>query len=83
MILSLQDMRTTADALPRSGLACLASQGRLHHAWRPAYGGRVAGSSSAFAPTFGHLAGLAPVGIRAFAPLRQLDSSANQEEGGP
>jgi len=55
----------------------------LHHAWRPAYGGRVAGSSSAFAPTFGHLAGLAPVGIRAFAPLRQLDSSANQEEGGP
>jgi hypothetical protein len=89
VILSLKDKRTTVEALKRSDLPCLASEGRRsRHAWRqPAYGGSVFGVNgpsfnSASLPSFGGLAGQ-QIGSRMFAASVSLDSGANQEEGDP
>jgi len=91
VILSLQDKRTTSEALRRNGVAYLASQGRLHRAWRrPADGGIVAGPScqtsiarSASLSIFGGFAGHDPANSRMFVALRPLGASATPEEGDP
>ncbi len=91
VILSLKDKRTTAEALLRNGVTYLASEGRLHRAWRqPACGGLVAGLNSqdsivraASLSIFGGLTGLDQTGSRMFAAPLSLDPSANQEEGDP
>ncbi len=92
VILSFQDKRTTTtEALPRTGVAYLASEGRLHRAWRrPAFGGAAVGLnshnsnvSSVSLSLFGGLSGLDQAGSRMLAAPRPLDSSAKQEEGDP
>jgi hypothetical protein len=92
VILSLEDKRTTAEALGRNGLACFVSEERLHRAWgRPAYGGRLvsglkfplSGVSSASLSFFGGLPGLNQAGSRVFAAPLTLDLGAKQEGGDP
>ena len=93
MILSLSNKRTTAEALKRDGLTCLASEaGGLSHSasrsdWRGlAYGPKSVSSLAIFggSPSYATPAtqGLAfDVCRMPTAPLTR-DPSANQQEGG-
>ncbi len=92
MILSLRDKRTTAKALRRNGLACLASEGRVARAWGgPAYDAfaRPSGPSSivSSAPlsiVFGGLFGLQQSDRRMHtAAPHSRNPRAKQEEGDP
>jgi hypothetical protein len=91
VIISLKDKRTNTEAQKRSGVTYLASEGRLHRAWRrPANGGLVAGSGCqtsiarpASPSLFGGFNGLDQADSRMFAAPLPLGPSAKQEEGDP
>jgi hypothetical protein len=89
--LSLQDIRTTSDALKRSGMFALASEGTSERGWRrSAHRAHLVLSAVASAPEgafrsfsiFGGCLASDPANCRMFSAPLTLDPSATQE-GGP